>query len=324
MTDSADRHVDVAAIEKYFDDGLDGVLAVEGHPPARLVISAAHDELAIRVPATQDVPDVTAFSNIRLDLLDEEGATWHQLSVRVDGNLAEVYSTLRGVLDRVQISKIPLSAAVASALDSLAEILSKRRGLSKDQQLGLAGELLAFAALANAQDVSAALEAWMGPLGEEHDFALPNGDVEVKVTLSERRHHWISSLSQLVPTLGRKLYVLSIQLTPAGAGTGWSLPALAEHARTLNDSQASAVESRINEMGYRTSDSDLYVDRWTLRSAPQFFLVDENFPVISQDALSQVVPSSTRIVDIRYRVDLSGLPPSKPLFPFDHPAEVSK
>jgi hypothetical protein len=321
MNETSERHVDLAVVEKYFEEGLDGVLTVEGEPPARLVIAATHDELAIRVPAAESVPDVTAFSNIRLDLQDDEGATWHQLSVRIDGNLAEVYSTLRGVLDRIQISKVPLSTAVESALDSLAEILSKRRGLSEDQQLGLAGELLAFVAFANVQDVSSALEAWMGPLGEEHDFALPGGDVEVKVTLGERRHHWISSLTQLIPTPGRKLYVLSIQLTPAGAGTGWSLPTLAESARKLNDSHASAVEARLDGMGYRMSDADLYVARWTMRSIPQFFLVDESFPVITQNALSQMVPSSNRIVDVRYRIDLSGLPPAQPLFPFDLPAE---
>lgn len=317
MNETSGRHVELDVVQKYFQENLDGVLTVDGDPPARLVIAASHDELAIRVPSTESVPDVTAFSNIRLDLIDDEQATWHQLSVRVDGNLAEVYATLRGVLDRLQVSKVPLSAAVESALDSLEEILAKRRGLSEDQQLGLAGELLTFVALANTEGVDSALEAWMGPLGEEHDFALSAGDVEVKVTLGERRQHWISSLTQLIPTPGRKLYVLSIQLTPAGGGAGWSLPVLADRARRLNESQASAVQLRLDGMGYRTNDADLYVSRWTLRSAPEFYLVDEQFPVITQDALLQVVPSTNRIVDVRYRIDLSGLPAVEPLFPFE-------
>lgn len=316
MNETSGRHVELDVVQKYFQENLDGVLTVDGDPPARLVIAASHDELAIRVPATESVPDVTAFSNIRLDLIDDEQATWHQVSVRVDGNLAEVYATLRGVLDRIQVSKVPLSAAVESALDSLEEILAKRRGLSEDQQLGLAGELLTFVALADTEGVDSALEAWMGPLGEEHDFALSTGDVEVKVTLGERRQHWISSLTQLIPTPGRKLYVLSIQLTPAGGGAGWSLPMLADRARRLNESQASAVQLRLDGMGYRTNDADLYVSRWTLRSAPEFYLVDEQFPVITQDALLQVVPSTNRIVDVRYRIDLSGLPAVEPLFPF--------
>jgi hypothetical protein len=317
MNETSGRHVELEVVQKYFQENLDGVLTVDGDPPARLVIAPSHDELAIRVPATESVPDVTAFSNIRLDLIDDEQATWHQLSVRVDGNLAEVYATLRGVLDRIQVSKVALSAAVESALDSLEEILAKRRGLSEDQQLGLAGELLTFVALADAEGVDSALEAWMGPLGEEHDFAISTGDVEVKVTLGERRQHWISSLTQLIPTPGRKLYVLSIQLTPAGGGAGWSLPVLADRARRLNESQASAVQLRLDGMGYRTNDADLYVSRWTLRSAPEFYLVDEQFPVITQDALSQVVPSTNRIVDVRYRIDLSGLPAVEPLFPFE-------
>jgi hypothetical protein len=44
--------------------------------------------------------------------------------------------------------------------------------------------------------------------------------MEVKTTLSEKRMHIIGSLTQLVPTGSTPLFVLSLQLTGAGAGTG--------------------------------------------------------------------------------------------------------
>lgn len=319
MNSDNDRHVGQEVIEKYFGEGLDGVLTIAGDPPARLVIAGSKSDLSIRVPATDAVPDVSGFSNIRLDFIDDEGMSWHQVTVRVDENLAEVYTTLCGVLDRVQLSKTPLSVAVDEALDSLAEILARRRGLSDDQQLGLVGELLAFLTLAETQGVEFALKAWMGPLGEEHDFALPSGDLEVKVTLSERRQHWISSITQLVPIPGRDLYLLSTQLTAAGAGTGWSLPGLVDQARRLNEAQAPKVDMRLEGMGYRAMDADLYMSRWTLRSTPQFFLVDREFPVISQEALTKSVPTSNRIVEVRYRIDLTGLLAANPLFMFVSP-----
>src|SRR6266542_1082459 len=153
MNEGLDRHVDLAVIERYFADGVDGVLTIDGDPSARLVVAVGKSELALRVPATDAAPDVSSFA------------------------------TLRSIIDRMQLAKIPFSVAVDEVLDSLAEILARRRGLSEDQQLGLAGELLTFVALAADSGLETALEAWMGPLGEEHDFVLPDGDLEVKVTL---------------------------------------------------------------------------------------------------------------------------------------------
>lgn len=316
-SNETNRHVDLTVVEKYFADHIDGVLTIEGDPPARLVIGAGKSELGIRLPAAEAVPDVTAFANLSIDFIDDEGLSWHQMSVRIDDNLGEVYTTLCNIIDRVQLAQTPFSEAVTDVLDSLAEILARRRGLSEDQQLGLAGELLTFLAFAGESGVGTALDAWMGPLGEEHDFGLPDGDLEVKVTLGEKRQHWISSVSQLVPTPGRTLFLVSLQLTPAGAGGGWSLPGMVKLARELDAMQSAHVDTRLDGMGYRGLDADLYQSRWTLRTPPQFFLVDEQFPVISQETLSKSVPSSNRIVDVRYRIDLTGLPAAEPLFSFD-------
>lgn len=317
MSNDTDRHIDLEVVEKYFGENLDGVLTIEGDPPARLVVAGSKSELAIRVPAAESVPDVTAFANLSIDFIDDEGLSWHQMSVRIDDNLGEVYTTLCNIIDRVQLAQTSFSEAVNDVLDSLADILARRRGLSEDQQLGLAGELLTFLALAEESGVGTALDAWMGPLGEEHDFGLPDGDLEVKVTLSEKRQHWISSVSQLVPTQGRALFLVSVQLTPAGAGAGWSLPGMVKLARELDGMYTNHIDTRLDGMGYRVVDADLYQSRWTLRSAPQFLLVDDRFPVISQEALSKSVPSSNRIVDVRYRIDLTGLPAAEPLFSFD-------
>ena len=64
------------------------------------------------------------------------------------------------------------------------------------------------------------MNSWRGPIGEEHDFGMSAPDVEVKTTLGERREHWISTATQLVPTGDRPLYLLSIQLTSAALDSG--------------------------------------------------------------------------------------------------------
>lgn len=311
------RHAEISAIENYFEDNIDGVFSIEGTPPSRLVVAPSGSRLAVRVPAEPTAPDVSSFANISLDYIEDEGKGWHELSVRTDENLAEVYATLCSIVDRVQMGGAAFNVAVTEVVDSLSDILAKRRGLSDDQQLGLAGELISLLAVAHAFNFRTALDAWTGPLGEEHDFGLAGSDVEVKVTKSEKRHHWISSLSQLVPTPGRTLFVLSVQLTPAGAGQGWSLPDLVMKVNALSGASPLEVTTRLEGMGFRGDDSDLYPSRWALRTEPAFFLVDEKFPAISPTALDASVPSSNRILDIRYRIDLSGLPISEPLFLFD-------
>lgn len=317
MSNGASRHAEASAIEKYFADRVDGVLSIEGTPSARLVVSPSSSELAIRVIAAPSAPDVSAFANISLDYLEDEGSPWHQLTVKVDGNVAEVYATLCSIVDRVQVSGTDFRIAVEEVLDSLADILARRKGLSEDQQLGLAGELLSVLAINHEFGSDTAVDAWTGPLGEEHDFGLLGVDVEVKVTLSEKRHHWISSLSQLVPTPGRELLLLSIQLTRAGAGRGWSLADLVRLVRDSSGAREANIETRLEGLGFNKIDVDLYATRWTLRTSPAFFAVDDQFPVISQESLERTVPSSNRVLDVRYRIDLTGLPVATSPFSFD-------
>jgi hypothetical protein len=324
MTDSPDRHVHLSVIEDYFAKKLDGVVGIDGKPPARLVITPSDERLSIRLPATYTAPDVSSFTNLSVDLVEDQGFAWLELSVQIEDNLNEVYALLCSVVDRVQLLGVGFDTAVADALDSLSEILATRTSLSDDQQLGLAGELLTVLALADQGGPNEALESWRGPMAEEHDFGLASGDVEVKVTLNERRKHWVSSLTQLVPTGHRPLYLLSIQLTSSGGGAGWSLPALVEMVRGIPAMHREALDLVVASAGYRDGDADLYRSRWTLRTPPEFFLVDDQFPKITQGIIEAAVPSSQRVIDVRYRVDLTGLKPSPRLFEFDDPSGGAK
>lgn len=315
-SDESSRHVSQASVEDYFEQEVDGVISVEGDPPARLIVVPSKGELAIRVPATPTAPELTGFANLTLDFIDDEGLAWHQLSVQLDRNLGEVYDMLCNILDRVQITGSPFKTAVEDVLASMADILARRGGMSEDQQVGLAGELLTFLALVQHSGIDVALEAWTGPLREEHDFGTSDGDLEVKVTLGERRTHWISSVTQLVPTPGRDLYLVSIQLTRAGAGSGWTLPELVNRVVSSAKEKEQLVNAALAATRYRANDADLYAGRWTMRSPPAFFAVDNEFPALSQSALSAIVPSSQRIVEVRYRIDLTGLAPATELFPF--------
>ena len=311
------RHPTLATIQGYLAEGIDGVFGVEGSPPGRLVVEAHRDVLAVRVPADGNPPDMTEFQHLTLSVVEDDGVMWHQMSVQLEGNLAEVYAVLCSVLDKVQLHGQRFADAVGDVLGSLEEILAVRHGLQVERQIGLFGELLVLIALVDDLGPRDAMSSWRGPLGEEHDFGLAAVDLEVKTTLSERREHWISSLTQLVPTGGRSLDVVSVQLTTAPLDNGWTLPALVAHARDLVGAVSQSLESALKSVGYGDDDFDLYRSRWTLRTPPAFFRVDSDFPAITAAGLGVVVPNADRVTDVRYRIDLSSMKQTPPAVSFD-------
>jgi hypothetical protein len=315
MNDSGSRHADISIIESYFAKGVEGLLKVQGTPKGLIVIEPHHDVLAIRVPFDGLTPSVIPFENIVVDLVNDDDSMWQQLSIHLDNNVNEVYPVLCAVLDRIQVGGETFASAVDATLSALAEIVALRRGLSLEQQIGLVGELLFLTCLVVERGSESALAAWQGPQGEEHDFGLAEFDVEVKVTLGERRTHWISGLSQLVPTGLRPLYVFSVQLTRANPSVGWTLPDLIDQVRQSPVMAVSVFDGLIHQVGYRSTDSDLYRSSWSLRTVPAFFAVDADFPVISPSLLKGALKSPERVIDVRYRIDLTGLTPSNELLP---------
>jgi hypothetical protein len=282
----------------------------------RLQIDHGHRTLAVRFPAEGRVPQVVDFENLNFDAVHDNGTMWYQLAVRLDDNLDEVYALMCAILDRVQLSGECFADAAEGALDSLIGILAIRRALTRERQVGLFGELLVLLALADDVGPDAALASWRGPLREEHDFGLSDVDLEVKTTSGERREHWISTTTQLMPTGDRPLYMISIQLTLAALDTGWTLPTLISQARSTVEPHAARLNAVLTELGYRDRDSDLYHTHWMLRTAPAFFRIDADFPALTQGRLDGAVPSAERITDVRYRLDLTGMGCSPEPFAF--------
>jgi hypothetical protein len=260
---------------------------------------------------------VADFENLSYEAIPAGGSQWQQLNVRLADNIEEVYALVCAILDRVQLAGEEFGEAVESTIASLTGILAVRQGLSRERQIGLFGELLVLLTLTCNRGESAALGSWRGPLGEEHDFGLEEADVEVKTTLGERREHWIGSAQQLSRTGNRQLYLLSIQLTTAALARGWTLPGLVEVVRNKLQSVTAQVNAMLTSVGYRDRDADLYRSRWTLRTRPGFFEVDDQFPAITDERIGPLVNSYDRIREIRYRIDLTGIPLAVPLFGFD-------
>ena len=238
-------------------------------------------------------------------VLDDQ--SWRSLSIEWVSAPVEAYLFACAVTDRVQLSGETLAMASDVVLRGMRDLLRREDSLSRDEEVGLAGELVVLVSLMKQSGASSALESWLGVYGEEHDFCLGSIDLEVKSTTSEERIHWITSATQLLPLPGRSLRLVSVQLSPKNGTSALTLPELAELAIETAEGRGSDVEDRLELVGYRRSDQDLYRTSWALRSSVLEYLVDEEFPRLTSVELAKIGPSTSLISEVSYRVHLGTL-----------------
>ena len=299
----------------YISSGVPSEQRVGDAPPCILGIDPARGELTLRTPATDSDVDVSAYRIIHADLFEDLGeeTVWFRLTIDASGIEYEAYSLLQSVADQLQRGD-DMERALHVALESYHDLLSRVPRLSEDQEIGLFGELIALERVIGNLGETAALAAWLGPQCEEHDFVLPEGDIEVKTTRTERRIHVIHGADQLAPAPGRTLRFMSIQVTRAGASAGGrTLPEAIEMLRGRLQRGRTAFDDRLESLGWSDHRAEsLYTARFLLRSEPAFYTVDDSFPAITTDGLARILarPDLVRLVD--YRIDVTTLDPCGP------------
>lgn len=119
-------------------------------------------------------------------------------------------------------------------------------------------------------------------------------------------------MTQLQPSNGRPLHLLSIQLTPCarGANGGFSLSTF------VTSIQKTATNSEINEQflarlratGWRDDHARHYKQTYLLRTEPTVVPVDSSCPRITFGELNQLSGNPIeRIKAVSYRIDVTGL-----------------
>lgn len=152
-----------------------------------------------------------------------------------------------------------------------------------------------------------AIAYWRGPAGDPQDFA-------VGATLFEIKSHsagsapvlMISSAEQLWHEAGELFLVAyTIGESPAESASAKSLTALISQLRALFDSPdtLNTFEDRLMEVGY--IDHPDYERKFFTVSAPESYLVGDNFPRITKNA---VMPGVCRV---KYGIELSACLPYK-------------
>lgn len=303
------RHLQREGLQEYIAAGVPARIPLEGEPAAFLVIDPPEERISVRVPWEGDeFPDLTGYRHLSGGHVTSGGTSWFEFAVTGNEYLLDAYPILCAVADRVQLEHLSVSSAIAQVLDTYHELLGSIGRLSEDQEVGLYGELLVLEHLVAVMGAEAAVRSWRGPSAEEHDFGLAAADVEVKSTTRETRRHWIGTVTQLQPTTGRPLWVISIQVTSAGIG-GRTLPQLVDELRSrITDGDVrTAFEQRLSSMRWNDAHAPLYRRSFRLRTTPTAYTVEGRFPAVTMSTLSRAGVPTERILQVAYQIDLTGL-----------------
>lgn len=306
MTDSGNPHrISNETVGALWAAAAPLELPLPGVPPCSLQIDPNAGTLRLRTAYQAPEPDVGTLQNVDFHVVAEGHDDVAEIVVSVDEVGVEVgYGFLSAIVAHLQVGR-PLAEAVATAVAHFRDLTKSRSPLPVEREIGLLGELLFLEYCITALGAHAAIDAWHGPLAEEHDFAIGNVHVEVKSTASDRRVHVIHGLDQLEPLSGVPLALLSIQLTRSSPDSGRTLPAVIASVRVHAGAQRGALDAKLAMLGWDDFGADLHGTPWALRSAPLAFAVDEDFPAITGDRLAGAVPHLGQISDVSYRVDLT-------------------
>ncbi len=313
MTAEKGRHITPGTLGEYVAAGVVASIPITGSPDALLTVDAANETLRLEISWDGvEPPAIDDYVHIATTVRFRNGRNWATLTVHGERFFADAYPLLCSVADLVQLESVPFGAAVKQSLASYHDLLTAAEHMPVREEIGLYGELLVLSHLLATMGPAAALSAWRGgDTSEEHDLGLVGDDVEVKTTTTEARRHWIGSLHQLQPTLGRPLWLLSIQLTGAGASAGRRLPELVDMVTSqLPAGLQSVLGARLAAMGYRNDQPRGSFRLLRLRSAPACFLVDDRFPALTRETLKRGGADLDRVEDVSYTIRLDNTTPS--------------
>ncbi len=314
MTDpDSSRHVSTQTLKEYVSAGVMASIPVPGVPEAVLVFDVPNETLRLEVAWDgEQPPTIGEYVHISTDVRHRQGRNWATIAVHGLRFFEDAYPLLRSVVDLIQLDTLTFAQGVAQSLASYHELLAAVGEMPVPEETGLFGELLVVRHLIDSLGPREALSAWRGgDKREEHDLGLPDDDVEIKTTTGEDRRHWITSLNQLTPSIGRRLWLLSIQLTGAGASQAERLPdVVARVEAALPVSLQGLFRTRIAGTRYRAEQAYDSFRLLRLRTAPAFFLVDDAFPRIDRGILVGGGAVLSGIDEVTYAIRLDGVAPA--------------
>jgi hypothetical protein len=253
--------------------------------------------------------DLSQLSAIRIALVVRGGKRFVEVSSATRSLQRQFFHFAMSVAGSVLTDRWTAVEAIAVELQQFDDLMHCRTGLSFERQIGLFGELLFLERMIGVHGITA-VEGWVGPLGEPHDFRIGTREYEVKTTSSSRRVHTINGESQLLPSPGRSLFIVSVLLGPGG-GSGDSLAAAAQRiqAAVAHSPQYSArFRDSLRACGYREEDAIHFNRLFILRRALAVVPVNDPLPRLTRPRIAEATgPDSHRIEHVSYDLNVEGL-----------------
>jgi hypothetical protein len=302
-------------LECYLAPEVPATYPIAGFPKVELFVSEQAERMGLRVfqvgpPDTMELP----LSAVEFAVYKKGSEHVLEVSTQHEYLFRPFFGVLLELADAIQIDGYDVSAAVMDAMARLNALADRKTRMSDEKALGLMGELWVLTRLVEKSGHQVA-NAWLGFESESHDFRFNGLDVEVKTTAQPKRIHMIGSPHQLVPSGERSLFLVSIHLARTGVATGLTLPSMVDSllARLPTGTPArELVDFALNKLKYRDTDRALYSTAYHLRSDPQAFKVDDEFPKITPESLRKGVGTDLigRIERVSYSIDIDDLPPT--------------
>jgi hypothetical protein len=176
---------------------------------------------------------------------------------------------------------------------------------SASEKLGLIGELLTLEALA-VKDGPVVFESWFGQEKSRHDFEFADRAFEIKAsTRTSGIYCTVHGLNQLAKAPGTSLNLVHFQLEWSGGGD--SISKLLNRLELLGIPR-SQVQSKLAETWKSLTEPPRWFDHYEFKVIRcSTYLVDENFPAISQSTIGNEIASI--VSNLQYTLNLTGITP---------------
>jgi hypothetical protein len=267
--------------------------------------------LWIEVPSDVSIPpELSRLESIATRKFTQDGRSFLEVATAIAALHRQFFHFATAVAERVLVDRCPAMEAVALELQCFTDLLQRKTLLGLEREIGLLGELLFLERLVRTGG-GGALDSWLGPTGEPHDFRVNSVEFEVKTTLAPHRVHTIHGAEQLVASQSCSLYLVSVLLGPPGATAGFSLAdkvaALSGHFDSL-PGRLTQFETALTACGFHTADSQHYTRRYAMRRPLGIVRVDSSFPAITRPIIQRALESlASRIESLQYEVNIEGL-----------------
>lgn len=174
-------------------------------------------------------------------------------------------------------------------------------GLSKEEELGLIGELLTINKLLDLKEyeLEEIIQSWKGPENNLHDFKFTNKIYETKTSLSNIIK--ISNIDQLDYQTYKNLFLFKVTLTKNSNMSNININRLILDLRNkLKKTQYKELfNNKINLYGYFDYHLENYKDFYNLFNI-QKYIIDENFISIQKKYLKPGIQNINFEIDLSY------------------------